>query len=58
MKALWEGALRHMSVPGGEERVKASRVVVELLTLGMFAIVDGVRRRRKVRGWTMGDEMV
>lgn len=58
MKALWEGALRHMSVPGGEERVKASRVVVELLMLGMFAVVDGVRRRRKGRSWTMGDEMV
>lgn len=27
-KASWEGALRQMSVPGGEERVKGESLVV------------------------------
>jgi hypothetical protein len=28
LKALWEGGLRQMSVPGGAERVKGGMVVV------------------------------
>lgn len=30
LKALWEGALRQISVPGGAERVNGGIVVVDL----------------------------
>lgn len=37
MKALWEGALRQMSVSGGAERVKGGMVVVVVLSV-MFEV--------------------
>ena len=52
LKALWEGALRHMSVPGGAERVKGGMVVVDL-----DIVVVVVNRRIKVRSFGMSDGM-
>ena len=46
-KALWDGGLRQMSVPGGEERVKAgSLCVVEAVGDDMVAVVGSAVRRR------------
>lgn len=39
VKALWDGGLRQMSVPGGDERAKGSRVVMEVFVLD--AMVGG-----------------
>lgn len=38
MKALWVGGLRHMSVPGGAERVKGGILVV--VVVGLEDMVD------------------
>lgn len=39
LKALWEGGLRQMSVPGGEARAKGSSLIVVVLVAEAIAMV-------------------